>query len=80
MIPTIETICEDLRAGTITVAQAVTWLHQHAEGTETDLRDAFALQAMTGYLSASWYTNDHKKLADSSYAAADAMLRARSKR
>lgn len=48
MIPSIETICEDLVAGRITVQQAVGWLHQHAEGAANDLRDHFAGLALAG--------------------------------
>ena len=42
MIPTIEQIIEDLLAGTITKSKAVTWLHQHAEGANDELRNHFA--------------------------------------
>lgn len=46
MIPTIETIVEDLAAGTITKQQAIAWLNQHAEDAGFDLRDTFAAAAM----------------------------------
>jgi hypothetical protein len=48
MIPTIETIIEDLLADKISKSQAVNWLHQHAEGPIEDLRDHFAGQALAG--------------------------------
>lgn len=50
MIPSIETIIEDLLAGSITKQQAITWLHMHAEDAGRDLRDAFAMAALTGEL------------------------------
>jgi hypothetical protein len=53
MIPSIETIVQDLAAGKITKSQAVTWLHAHAEGAANELRDHFAAAALTGFL-----TND----------------------
>lgn len=92
MIPTIEQICEDLKAGTITVQQAVAWLHQHAEGAANDLRDHFAGLALSGMLNSMANVNCHtaaltkareagillhEGLAISAYAHADAMLSAR---
>lgn len=47
MIPTIETIVEDVLAGRITRQQAIEWLHQHAEQAGRDLRDEFAVMALT---------------------------------
>lgn len=45
MIPTIETIVEDLLAGSITKQQALAWLFMHAEGSANELRDYFAAKA-----------------------------------
>lgn len=85
MIPTIETICEDLAAGKITVRQAIGWLHQHAEGGIQELRDAFACTALTGLLSNSYNDGQFKPLslatademADIAYTQAEAMLKRR---
>lgn len=92
MIPTIETICEDLAAGKITVAQAIGWLHQHAEGSANELRDHFAGLALSGMLNSMANANCHtaalnkareagillhEGLAISAYAHADAMLKER---
>lgn len=87
MIPTIEQIVEDVKAGTITVAQAINWLHQHAEGAANDLRDHFAGLAMQGFI-ASGALNAamadlgstaaaRETLTEASYQIADAMLKAR---
>ena len=46
LIPTIETIVEDLAAGTISKQQAIVWLHIHAEDAGMDLRDSFAMAAL----------------------------------
>lgn len=48
MIPTIETIVEQLLAGECTKSQAINWLHMHAEDAGRDLRDEFAGQALAG--------------------------------
>lgn len=85
MIPTIETICEDLKAGKITVGQAVSWLHQHAEGSANESRDMFAAMAMQGLLANSYNDGEHKPLSlataldvsEMAYRQADAMLKAR---
>lgn len=90
MIPTIEQICEDLKAGTITVQQAISWLHQHAAGAANDLRDHFAAQALVECIRvaadqtplapgapAPVLTELFDKAAAYSYYAADAMLTAR---
>lgn len=80
MIPSIETIVEDLAAGTITKAQAITWLYMHAEGAANDLRDMFAGQALAG-----WRANPngkyttHADAAEEAYRYADAMLTERAK-
>lgn len=84
MIPTIETICEDLKAGNITVQQAIAWLHQHAEGAANDLRDHFASQALAGLYAAheangAWSAPGcEEKAAEHAYRVADAMLKVRS--
>ncbi len=36
MIPSIEQICEDLIAGTITLEQAIAWLQEHQKGDENE--------------------------------------------
>lgn len=80
MIPTIETIIEDLLAGTITKQQAVTWLHMHAEDAYRTLRDDFAAAALTGLMSNPVGAHHHHaKLAEFAYMSADAMLKAREK-
>lgn len=72
MIPTIETIVDDLAAGLITKQQAIAWLYAHAEDAGSDLRDHFASQALIGWwkIEGSTYEQDAK----SAYAMADAML------
>lgn len=85
MIPTIEQICKDLFAARITVDQAIAWLHQHADGTASELRDAFAAAALTGFLSNSFSDGVNKPLshatalemAELSYRQADEMLKRR---
>lgn len=81
MIPTIETICEDLKAGTITVQQAIGWLYMHAEGATSELRDHFAANALT--LGGEFFhilgngCNTPKTVSEAAYQIADAMLKAR---
>lgn len=77
MIPTIETIVEDLAAGTISKQQAIAWLHAHAADAANDLRDHFAALAMQGMLANNWNTN-YADWAEHAYKMADAMLAARS--
>lgn len=81
MIPSIETICEDLAAGLITVQQAIGWMNAHASGAANELRDHFAGLAMQGILA-----GDHPishdpdplpTIARVAYEQADAMLEAR---
>lgn len=50
MIPSIETICEDLAAGKISVQQAIAWLHEHARGSANEDRKYFAGMALQGLL------------------------------
>lgn len=76
MIPTIESIVEGLADGTYTKSQAVTWLHIHAEGAASDLRDHFAGLYMQGYIAASGH-GSLEEIARDSYLQADAMLKAR---
>lgn len=83
MIPTIETIIEDLLAGTITKQQAIGWLHQHAEGAANELRDCFAAAALPACIE--MCGTDHREpgvsladhFASQAYLCADAMLKAR---
>lgn len=83
MIPTIETIAEDLAAGRISIAQAIAWLHQHAEGSANELRDHFAGLAMQGLVAAGKYSvgmgepPESKQYAEKAYRQADAMMIAR---
>lgn len=83
MIPTIETIVEDLIAAAITPQQAIAWLHRHAESAGRDLRDDFAAAALSacvrqcahdtvpdGMTREDWF-------ALAAYRCADAMLKAR---
>lgn len=79
MIPTIETICEDLKAGTISVQQAIAWLHQHAEGAANDLRDAFAMAALPALIAVSKDVPNVNRfdVSGEAYHFADAMLNAR---
>ena len=78
MIPTIETICVDLKAGKITVQQAIAWLHQHAEGSANELRDMFAAAALQG-LCANAHINPDVQYGPMAYKLADDMLRNRSR-
>lgn len=81
MIPTIETIVEDLMAGKIAKSQAVTWLYAHAEGAANDLRDHFAAAALQGIIRHPDAIGESEEtIAVWSYKAADAMLEAREKR
>jgi len=78
MIPSIETIAEDLAAGRINIAQAIVWLHQHAEGSANELRDHFAGLALSHQYA--YHDSDAAKAAEWAYQLADAMLAARSAR
>ena len=79
MIPTIETIVEDLAAGTISKQQAIVWLHIHAEDAGMDLRDSFAMAALAhSSTNCDDAANDVKKSAAWAYELADAMIAARS--
>ena len=78
MIPTIETIVEDLAAGAITKQQAIAWLNLHAEGAANDLRDHFASLAMNAMVSQpAWKSCPSEKIAAWAYEQADAMMLAR---
>lgn len=87
MIPTIEAIVDGLVAGTITPSKAVTWLHQHAQDANTELRDYFAAAAVQGFCAAmgpNWspsvFIHDHDGgVAADAYGIADAMLKERAK-
>jgi hypothetical protein len=74
MIPTIETIVDNLIDGFCTSAQAVTWLHQHAADAGRDLRDGFAAAALSCAM-----PDKAESLAEFAYAVADAMLKERTK-
>ncbi len=88
MIPSIETIAEDLAAGRINIAQAIAWLHQHAAGSANELRDHFAAAALPGLLVRNWAdpvtgetpANVHELWACGAYKTADAMMVARTAR
>lgn len=56
MIPSIETIVEGLVDDTYTKSEAVNWLHEYAETAFRDLRDEYAMAALTGLLAAHRYT------------------------
>lgn len=75
MIPTIETIVEDLLAGKITAATAVNWLNQHAEDAIYEMRDSFACAALSNAYAQN--EDDCYKTAQWAYQVADAMLFAR---
>lgn len=87
MIPSIETIVEDLVAGRITKSQAVTWLYAHAEGATQELRDHFAAAVIQGMMANSLKLEASLKFPDwdltiaahatESYQVADAMIEAR---
>ena len=77
MIPTIETIVEDIAAGTISKQQAIVWLHAHVSDAASDLRDHFAAQAMQGMMANNWNTN-YADWAKHAYKMADSMMKARS--
>lgn len=79
MIPTIETIVEDLIAGTITKQQAIAWLYLHAEGMANDLRDHFAAQVIPVLMQTSNNSTSMDNDADLAYKMADAMMVARGK-
>lgn len=74
MIPSIETICEDLAAGRITVQQAIEWMNAHASGAANELRIALAMAAMQGQIASNW---DVQKeiIAEWSFAMADEMMK-----
>lgn len=76
MIPSIETIVEDVVMGRITKSQAVTWLLAHAEGSANDLRDHFAASAISPMLVQA-YGKTPDILATEAFKIADAMLEAR---
>lgn len=76
MIPSIETIVEDLLAGRMTAATAIEYLHMHAEDAGRTLRDDFAAAALQGWLT-SFGPGDAAKpasVASFAYECADAML------
>jgi len=85
MIPTIETIVEDLIAGVMTARQAISWLHQHAADGTAELRDMFACAALEGLLANSYADGvrkplslaNHVEMAEMAYRQAEAMLEAR---
>lgn len=89
MIPTIETIVEGVKDGSIDPSQAVAWLHVHAESAARDLRDDFAMSALQGLLpSVEMYSKELVRqgkpdvsltqfMSVMAYAYADAMLAAR---
>lgn len=82
MIPSIETIVEDLLAGSITKQQAIAWLNQHAEDAGYCLRDELAGRAMQGLLTAETQDYNHgpdEKLIAHAYKLADLMLKERTK-
>lgn len=80
MIPSIETIVEDLVSGAVSPEQAIAWLHLHAEGMANDLRNHFAALALQGMLAnPSAYTpplltSMPTMLSHEAYLMADAML------
>jgi len=80
VIPTIETIVEDLMEGKITKQQALAWLYQHAEDACASLRDDFAASVI-GSLVVSDIRQDFTTEQDATYAysVADAMMDARTK-
>jgi hypothetical protein len=85
MIPTIETIVEDLALGDISKSQAIAWLNLHAEGAANELRDHFAAEAMSASYNSlintfekDGYPVDWRHgVALDAYLMADAMLKAR---
>ena len=77
MIPTIETIVEDLVSGAISKQKAIAWLHLHAEGMANDLRDHFAGQAIVVLMNFPGSKMDED--AEMAYKVADAMMAARVK-
>lgn len=89
MIPTIETIVEDLLAEKITESQAISWLHQHAEDACRSLRDDFAAAALTGLMASLADPKNREIMANKGhgpdhaatacYDVADAMLKRRYK-
>lgn len=77
MIPTIETIVEDVTACRIDKSLAVSWLYQHAAGAIGELRDAFAMAALQGIMTHDVKVKDRELIAADAYLMADAMLKER---
>ena len=81
MIPSIETIVEDLLSGVITKQRAITWLYQHAEDASYEMRDSFACAALAS-IQADYSRRDFNpipQVATRAYELADAMMAERSK-
>lgn len=76
MIPTIERIVEELLAGTLDKRLAIDWLNQHAEQAMRDLRDDFAMAALSGIAANSIPGSHHipKNKAREAYELADLMM------
>ncbi len=75
MIPTIETIIEKVAAGAISKQQAIDWINQHLELSQSDgLRDAFAMAAMPALIPMDLNSTG---VAKSAYKHADEMMKAR---
>ncbi len=81
MIPSIETIVEDLLAENITKQQAIAWLHQHAADAASHLRHDFpAADLPCVYAEGGIYGPERAaQVAQYSYVIADAMLAERAK-
>jgi hypothetical protein len=91
MIPDIEDILTDIRAGRISLDQALNWINQHLEmaraaGEVETLRDHFAAQALPAVIrSCAGDTRDSGETQEAmfarrSYEVADAMLAQRAAR
>lgn len=79
MIPTIEDILDGYKNGSYTQEQCLGWINQHIEGAvgkanESDLRDSFAMAALTG-LQPRIPTDS--SFGERAYAYADQMMEAR---
>lgn len=86
MMPTIETIVEDVMIGTISKPQAVGLLHQHAADACRTLRDDFAAAAIGSIVRLNTEITKRQKtffptpeMAKAAYEIADAMLLERTK-
>jgi hypothetical protein len=75
VIPTIEQILEDYKAGRCSLGEALCWIDAHHE--KSQMRDAFAMSALPAHFSDGENHGMYDDAAEWSYAIADAMMKAR---